>query len=67
MISNTSELEQTLPSLCEEVVRHLGAQNLESSYQKALKYELVNAGVEVLSEGWQSLTRYILPAYLVTG
>ena len=52
MISTAHEFQQILPSLCEEVVRHLGAQNLESSYQKALKYELIQVGVEVLSEGF---------------
>ncbi len=57
MISTAHEFEQILPSLCEEVVRHLGAQNLESSYQKALKYELIQVGVEVLSEGFYSLTQ----------
>jgi len=51
MINTISDFDRYLPVVCEEVIRHLGAQNLESSYQKALKYELSQVGIDVLSEG----------------
>ena len=61
MINTISDLDRCLPIVCEEVIRHLGAQNLESSYQKALKYELSQIGIDVLSEGICTILTKIMP------
>ncbi len=61
MINTISDFDRCLPIVCEEVIRHLGAQNLESSYQKALKYELSQIGIDVLSEGICTILTKIMP------
>lgn len=49
-INNLTELEANLPSICQSILDILGKRNLEATYQRALKFDLENAGVEVRDE-----------------
>ncbi|ETI54300.1 hypothetical protein F443_02864 [Phytophthora nicotianae P1569] len=49
-ITSSSQLEEELPAICNEVFRVLGPYNLEATYQRALARELKDRGVTVFSE-----------------
>ncbi|KAF1774998.1 GxxExxY protein [Phytophthora cactorum] len=49
-ITRSSQLEEELPAICNEVFRVLGPYNLEATYQQALALELKDRGVTVFSE-----------------
>mmetsp|Transcript_54214 Transcript_54214/g.172082 ORF Transcript_54214/g.172082 Transcript_54214/m.172082 type:complete len:200 (-) Transcript_54214:38-637(-) len=62
---DTSSLDALLIDLCREVNGHLGANNLEATYQRALKLELEGRGlrveeeveIELVYKGWRVGTR----------
>jgi GxxExxY protein len=49
-IRTLSDLEAHLPHICESIAEVLGKRNLEATYQRALKMDLEEAGVEVMEE-----------------
>eukprot|EP00644_Phytophthora_capsici_P005615 jgi/Phyca11/538673/estExt2_Genewise1Plus.C_PHYCAscaffold_20217 len=49
-ITTSSQLQDELPDICNEVFQVLGPYNLEATYQRALALELKDRGVTVLSE-----------------
>jgi len=49
-VSTLSELEERLPQICSSIANVLGKRNLEATYQRALKMDLEECGVQVREE-----------------